>query len=97
MGRTVATFTNLIDLEIASWSKFRRCLRKEDQEVFDELFRAAKVHLAENFYAMRPVPFDSMVMSMLLEQLKRINELQRRIVELEQHLRHEKENNRLAL
>lgn len=83
MGRTVATFTNLIDSEIASWSKFRRALPKEDQEAFDELFRAAKIHLAENFYAMRAVPFESIVMSMLLEQQKLIKRLQRRITELE--------------
>ena len=53
MGRTVPTFTNIIDSEISSWSKYRRGLRKEDQEVFDDVFRAARLHLAENFYAMR--------------------------------------------
>ena len=76
MGRTVPTFTNLIDAELSSWAKFRRGLRKEDQEVFDEIFRAAKLHLAENFYAMRAVPFESMMMSILVEQQKRIKRLE---------------------
>ena len=76
MGRTVPTFTNLIDAELSSWVKFRRGLRKEDQEVFDEIFRAAKLHLAENFYAMRAVPFESMMMSILVEQQKRIKRLE---------------------
>ena len=76
MGRTVPTFTNLIDMELASWAKFRRGLRKEDQDVFDEIFRAAKLHLAENFYAMRAVPFESMMMSILVEQQKRIKRLE---------------------
>ena len=76
MGRTVPTFTNLIDAELASWSKFRRGLRKDDQEVFDEIFRAAKLHLAENFYAMRAIPFESMMMSILLEQHKTIRRLE---------------------
>jgi len=76
MGRTVPTFTNLIDAELSSWTKFRRGLRKEDQEVFDEIFRAAKLHLAENFYAMRAVPFESMMMSILVEQQKRIKRLE---------------------
>jgi hypothetical protein len=79
MGRTVPTFTNLIDAELASWSKFRRGLRKEDQEVFDEIFRAAKLHLAENFYAMRAVPFESMMVSILVEQQKAIQRLNREI------------------
>ena len=78
MGRTVPTFTNIIDSELASWSKFRRGLRKEDQELFDDLFRAAKRHLAENFYAMRTIPFESIVMSIVLEQRKLIKQLETR-------------------
>jgi hypothetical protein len=61
---------------LSSWAKFRRGLRKEDQEVFDEIFRAAKLHLAENFYAMRAVPFESMMMSILIEQQKAIRKLE---------------------
>ena len=77
MGRTVPTFTDIIDQELASWSKYRRGLRAEDQEVFDELFRAAKLHLAENFYAMRTIPFESIMISIVLEQAKRIRALER--------------------
>ena len=68
MGRTVPTFTNIIDSEIASWSKFRRGLRKQDQEVFEDMFRACRRHLAENFYAMRTIPFESIIVSIALEQ-----------------------------
>jgi hypothetical protein len=68
---------------LSSWSKFRRGLRKEDQEVFDEIFRAAKLHLAENFYAMRAVPFESMMMSILVEQQKRIKRLEEEMKRLE--------------
>ena len=79
MGRTVPTFTNLIDAELASWSKFRRGLRKDDQEIFDGIFRAAKLHLAENFYAMRAVPFESMMMSIIMEQQKTIQRLEKEV------------------
>ena len=81
MGRTVPTFTNIIDSELAGWSKYRRGLRKADQELFDEIFRAAKLHLAENFYAMRTIPFESIVMSILVEQRKLIKHLQDRLDE----------------
>jgi hypothetical protein len=81
MGRTVPTFTNIIDLELASWAKFRRGLRIEDQEIFDEIFRAAKLHLAENFYAMRTIPFESIIISVVLEQAKRIRALEWKIQE----------------
>lgn len=83
MGRTVPTFTSIIDAEVASWSKFRRGLHKEDQELFDEVFRAAKIHLAENFYAMRTIPFESIMMSIALEQRKLIRKLQDRVERLE--------------
>jgi hypothetical protein len=76
MGRTVPTFTNIIDSEIASWSKFRRGLRKKDQEVFEDMFRACRKHLAENFYAMRTIPFESIIISIALEQHRRIQELE---------------------
>jgi hypothetical protein len=50
--------------------------------VFDEIFRAAKLHLAENFYAMRAVPFESMMMSILIEQQKAIKRLEESIQKL---------------
>jgi hypothetical protein len=67
---------------LSSWTKFRRGLRKEDQEVFDEIFRAAKLHLAENFYAMRAVPFESIMMSILVEQQKAIRGLKKEVERL---------------
>ncbi len=82
MGRTVPTFTNLIDAELASWSKFRRGLRREDQEIFDAIFRAAKLHLAENFYSMRAIPFESVMMSIAVEQQKKIQKLEEEIEKL---------------
>lgn len=83
MGRTVPTFTNIIDDELSSWAKYRRGLHKDDQALFDEVFRAAKVHLAENFYAMRTIPFESIMMSITIEQRKLIRKLQDRVERLE--------------
>ena len=79
MGRTVPTFTMVIQAEMETWSKFRRGLRKEDQEALDELFRAARMQLASSAYAARPIPFESIVMSMLIMQQRVIKELQRHL------------------
>ena len=76
MGRTVPTFTNIIDSEITSWSKYKRGLRKKDQEIFEDMFRACRKHLAENFYAMRTIPFESIIISIALEQHRRIRLLE---------------------
>jgi hypothetical protein len=83
MGRTVPTFTNIIDNEIASWAKYRRGLQKEEQAIFDEIFRAAKRHLATNFYSMRTIPFESIMMSIIIEQGMLIRRLQQRVERLE--------------
>lgn len=75
MGRTIAPFTQLVLQEIDSWAKFRRALRKEDQDALDELLTAAKFHAATSAYASRVVPFETMLVSMLIEQQKQIREL----------------------
>jgi ABC-type nickel/cobalt efflux system permease component RcnA len=67
---------------MASWSKFRRGLRKDDQEAFDDVFRAARLHLAENFYAMRTIPFESLMMSIVVEQQKTIRRLEEELQKL---------------
>ena len=82
MGRTLPTFTNIIDDEIRSWSKFRRALRKEDQAVLDDLFRMPRKHLAECFYSIRPVPFETMMLTMLLEEHKLVLRLKEQLEEM---------------
>ncbi|MDR7434606.1 MAG: hypothetical protein QN189_05695 [Armatimonadota bacterium] len=85
MGRTLRTMTNLVLEEIERWMPFRRALRREDQEVLDELFEAARHHSAEAAYASHPVPFETMLVCMLLETLKRVRSLERRLDSLERN------------
>jgi len=75
MGRTIPTFTRYLEEELSTWKDFRRALGKEDRDVFDRLFRYAKRHIAEASCAARPVPFDALVMTVLLEQQKEIERL----------------------
>lgn len=83
MGRTLPTFTNIIEIEEQNWSKYRRALRKQDQQFFDEIFLAARRHLAENFYAIQTRPFDSILVSVIVDLTKRIHALEQRIEDLE--------------
>lgn len=86
MGRTVPTFTMVIQEQESRWRKFREALRKEDQELLDDLFRAPKIHLAACAYAVNPIPFENIVISMLLEERKRSASLQKRVEKLEAQL-----------
>ena len=76
MGRNNDTFTLIIDRNRETWSKFRRALRKEDQEFFDEMWRAPKIHLAAGAFIASEVPLETIFMSMLLEQYKKIRYLE---------------------
>lgn len=87
MGRTLPTFNTTLEHEIQAWSAFRRAMRREDQEVFDLLFAFAKRHMAEAANAARPVPFDALVMSILLEQQKEIRRLRGEIERLHETLK----------
>ena len=79
MGRTLPTYNSYLENEIAEWRAFRRALRREDQDAFDRLFALAKRHMAEAAAAARPVPFDAILMAILLEQQKQIERLRWRI------------------
>ncbi len=82
MGRTTQTMTQLVSQEEAYWAPFRRALRKEDQVIFDKLFAAARHHTAPAHYASHATPFDSILLAMLLEAMKAVEDLRVQIDEL---------------
>jgi len=82
MGRTIAPYSIQMELVEQRFSKFRRALRKQDQEIADDLFRYAKFHVQAGVMAANPNPADSMLFAMLLEQQRTIRKLQQQITEL---------------
>jgi len=75
MGRTVLPFNQKILSLESEWSKFRRALRKEDQELLDDLFGFAKYHSAPSSYFSTPNPMEPVLMAMLIELLKEVRRL----------------------
>ena len=82
MGRTVLPFTQELYREEASWAPFRRALRREDRELLDELFAAARHHTAACAFAGRAVPFEAILLSMLVEERRAVRELEKRLGEI---------------
>ena len=76
MGRNNDTFTLVVDRQREAWGKFRRALRKEDQSLFDEMWRAPKIHLAAGAFIANETPIETVLMCMLLEQYKKIKYLE---------------------
>jgi hypothetical protein len=77
MGRTVPTFRQLIDDAITRWSKFRRALRREDQEYFDRLFRRVRSYTQAATYQASDNPMEAILLSIALDQEKRLDALER--------------------
>lgn len=82
MGRTVLPFTQELYREEESWRGFRRALRREDRELFDELFAAARYHTSACTCSGRALPFEAILMSILIEERRAVRELTRRLDEL---------------
>ena len=82
MGRTVPTFNTFLQEEIDSWRPFRRALRAEQKTAFDRLFTKARRHTAEAANAARPIPFDAVLMAILLEQELELERLRSEVEEL---------------
>jgi len=79
MGRTVLPFSQVLEQEVQEWRKFRRGLRKEDQQFLDRLFEEARLHVQAGVYASRPWPFETILISILLEHEKALVELRSKL------------------
>ncbi|PWB56002.1 MAG: hypothetical protein C3F13_02775 [Anaerolineales bacterium] len=82
MGRTLPSTTQVFMQEEASFARFRRALRRSDQLALDDLFTAARQHLAAAQYASHALPFEVFLLSMLLEEHKEVMRLREQIGEV---------------
>ena len=84
MDKLNLSYGEILEQEIEGWKKFRRALRKEDQQVLDQLFEKTRPYAEAGGLASRPWPFETILISMLLEQEKALAELRSRIKEYEE-------------
>jgi hypothetical protein len=87
MGMTDLTFSQVLEHEIQEWEKFRRALRKEDQHFLDGLFEKARLHAEAGVSVSRPWPFETILISILLEQEKVLAELKSKLKAREEQQR----------
>lgn len=84
-GRTVPSFRPALEHEIESWKDYKRALRPEDQKNFNKLMNFARIHADAGSMSARPMLSELLFMSIVLEQEKKIELLEKRIQELEDH------------
>jgi len=77
MGRTVPSFRMVIEQFGWEWHEFKRALRDIDKQSFENLINHARRHAEAGTNMPNPNPFESIVMSILVEhenELRRLKE-----------------------
>ncbi|MGA3192683.1 MAG: hypothetical protein ABSD73_09265 [Candidatus Bathyarchaeia archaeon] len=86
MGKTVESYRLALDTEIQSWNGFVKALRADDRSAFEQMTDACRNHASAGSNSTRPEIFEPMVMSILLEQQKKLNRLEKGLVAIKQKL-----------
>ena len=77
MGRTLPTFCQLVEETAQHWAKFRRALRREDQEYFDRLFLRVRSYTQAATYQCSDNPMEATLLAIALDQEKRLAMIER--------------------
>ena len=84
MGKTVESYRLALDTEIQTWNGFDKALRADDREAFEQMTDACRNHASAGSNATRPEIFEPMIMSILLEQQKRLNHMEKELLAIKQ-------------
>ena len=83
MGKTVESYRMALEFEIDTWKSFRKALPSDDdKQAFDELMDLCRINAMAAGNACNPILFEPMVMSILLEQQKKIRQLENKLQSL---------------
>lgn len=84
MGKTVESYRLALDAELLTWSGFSKTLRTDDREAFEQMTDACRNHASAGSNATRPEMFEPMVISILLEQQKKLTHLEKELNAIKQ-------------
>ncbi len=80
MGRTVPSFRLALESEIALWSGFRKALvSAEDRAAFDALMDICRNNAMASGAACNPIIFESMLMSIMVAQQKKLERIEKQL------------------
>ena len=87
MGRTVLSYRQALEVEVARWEGFRRALRDGDVEAFDRMMNACRIYASAGSMSTRPILSEAMFMSVLLSLQRELTETRECLEQLEKQLR----------
>ena len=83
MGRTNPTFRDALRAIEERWGTYRRALRRRDKPRFDQLFAYARAHADASGLLNHTTPLLPALLSVDLEQERRLDEHEERLDDLE--------------
>ncbi|MEM4246147.1 MAG: hypothetical protein QW390_02505 [Candidatus Bathyarchaeia archaeon] len=87
MGRTIPSWRQGIDQELARLSRFKHTLRKEERLIFDDLLNQCRLYASAASAAALPTKTDGLFLTLLFSHHKMIHELRERIDKLRESTR----------
>jgi len=85
MGRTARTFRDAVNIEESRWKEFRRTLRPSQRELMDRLFDSARMCADAGTMMTTPRITEVVLLSSLIEALGELDDLKKRLSDLEEH------------
>lgn len=85
MNGTLESFREALEQEIRKWDGFALALRGRDRVSFDRLVERARSFTVEGSSAGRPYVFETMALSIILSQEKKIRELEETLSAIKSH------------
>ncbi|MHA1611345.1 MAG: hypothetical protein ACTSYU_04760 [Promethearchaeota archaeon] len=86
MGRTLLPFRPALEIEISSWQEYRRGLRPKDRTVFDQIMNFARYHADAGSLAAKPILFEIILLSIVIEQQKDLSQLKDQMNQLRKQI-----------
>ena len=80
MGRTIPSYRIAAEMETNKWKIFRDSLDKKDRKEFDNMFSYSRLYNSAGSNACRPILIYPILMSILLEHYKQLQELKKSVV-----------------
>ena len=75
MGRTIPSFRLACVAEELRWRKFRSSLSRDDRKKFDEMFSTSRLYNSACANSARPIVLECIIMSVILNDFKRVTSL----------------------
>jgi hypothetical protein len=86
LGRTVPSYRQALEEEVARWNGFRKALRGRDLEAFEKMMNYCRVYASAGGMATRPVLSEAMFMCILLGLQRELTEIRESLERVEKQL-----------